>query len=57
MVSVKRIDQNTIQETEKRGGEIVDVIRMAVSADGKTMTWSGGDKAKGTAWQFAAQKQ
>ncbi|MGA2592588.1 MAG: hypothetical protein ABSH32_21975 [Bryobacteraceae bacterium] len=57
VVSVKRIDRNTVQETEKRDGKIVNIIRIAVSSDGKTMTWSGGDKAKGTAWQFVAQKQ
>jgi len=57
MVSVKRIDQNTVQQTEKREGKPVDIIRITVSTDGKTMTWSGGDKADGTAWQFVAQKQ
>jgi hypothetical protein len=57
MVSVKRIDQNTVQQTEKRDGKPVDIIRITVSTDGKTMTWSGGDKADGTAWQFVAQKQ
>jgi hypothetical protein len=57
MVSVKRIDQNTVQQTEKRDGKTVDIIRITVSTDGKTMTWSGGDKANGTAWQFVAQKQ
>ncbi len=56
-VSLKRIDQNTVQQTEKRDGKIVDVIRITVSTDGKTMSWFGGDKAKGTAWQFDAQKQ
>jgi hypothetical protein len=54
---VKRIDQNTVQQTEKRDGKIVNIIRITVSTDGKTMTWSGGDEAKGTAWRFVAQKQ
>ena len=57
MVSVKRIDRNTVEQTEKRDGKVIKVIRMTVSADRKTMTWSGGDKAKGTAFQFVAQKQ
>jgi len=56
-VSVKRIDSNTIEEIESRDGKVVEIARIAVSADGKTLTWSGGDKAKGTAWQFVAQKQ
>jgi hypothetical protein len=57
LVSVRRIDQNTVEQTERRDGKVVEVIRITVSADGKPMTWSGGDKHKGTAWQFTAQKQ
>jgi hypothetical protein len=57
LVSVKRIDQNTVEQTDRRDGKVVEITRITVSADGKSMTWSGGDKAKGTAWQFTAQKQ
>jgi len=57
MVSVKRIDQNTIEETDKRDGKVVRTIRFTVRPDGKTMISSGGDRAKGTAWEFAAEKQ
>jgi len=57
MVIVKRLDMNTVEQTEKRDGAIVQIIRMNVHPDGKTMTVSGGSKAKGTAWQFVAQRQ
>lgn len=57
VVSVRRIEKNTVEQTNKSDGKIVEINRMTVSANGKTMTWSGGDKAKGTAWQFMAEKQ
>jgi hypothetical protein len=37
-VSLKRIDERTIEETEKLDGKAVDVTKLTVSADGKTMT-------------------
>ena len=40
MVSLKRIDARTIQETDAREGKVTDVIVSKVSADGKTMTSS-----------------
>jgi hypothetical protein len=40
MVSVKRIGENSIEETDKRGGKVVEVTRFTLSADGKTMTVS-----------------
>jgi len=57
MVSVKRIDENTIEETDKRDGKIVAVNRFAVSADGKTMTVSMENKVHETTRQFVAHKQ
>jgi hypothetical protein len=56
-VSVKRIDENTVEETDKRGGKIVEVTRFAVSADGKTMTVSMENKVNETIRQFVAHKQ
>lgn len=44
MVSVKRIGENSIEETDKHGGKVVEVIRFTPSADGKTMTVSMEDK-------------
>jgi len=37
-VSLKKIDAHTIEETDKRAGTVVDVSKMTVSANGKTMT-------------------
>ena len=56
MVSVKRIDEHTIEETDKREGKIVEVTRFTVSADAKTMTVSMADKANGTIRQFVCHK-
>ena len=36
-VSLKRINDHTIEETDKRDGKVVDVSKMTVSPDGKTM--------------------
>lgn len=57
MVSVRRIDEHTIEETDKRGGRIVEVTRFTVSADGRTMTVSMEDKSSGTTRQFVCHKQ
>ncbi|HMK28431.1 MAG TPA: hypothetical protein VK473_02015 [Terriglobales bacterium] len=37
-VAVKRIDQNTIEGTTKKGGVVTMTVRSTVSADGKTRT-------------------
>jgi hypothetical protein len=37
-VSVKKIDAHTIEQTDKRGGTVVGVSKITVSADGKKMT-------------------
>ena len=57
LVSVRRIDERTIEETDKRGGKIVEVTRFTVSADAKTMTVSMTDRATGTTRQFVCHKQ
>jgi len=56
-VSVKRLDKNTMEETDKRDGKVISVARMTVSADGKTMTIAVEDKLHGTTSQFTAAKQ
>jgi hypothetical protein len=38
MVSVKRIDSNTVESTIKAGGQVVMTVRSTVSKDGKTRT-------------------
>jgi hypothetical protein len=37
-VSMKQIDDHTIEETDKFNGKVLDTARMTVSANGKTMT-------------------
>jgi hypothetical protein len=37
-VSVKRIDANTVQTTQKKGGQVVMTVTTKVSTDGKTRT-------------------
>ena len=56
-VSVKRIDQNTIEETDKHDRKVLSVARMTVSSDGKTMTIAFNDVVAGTASHYSAQKQ
>jgi hypothetical protein len=57
LVSVRRIDEQTIEETDEHGGKIVEVTRFTVSDDAKTMTVSMTDKASGTTRQFVCHKQ
>jgi hypothetical protein len=56
-VSVKRVDKNTMEETDKRDGKVITVSRMSVSADGKSMTITFDDKVHGTSGKVVAQKQ
>jgi hypothetical protein len=56
-VSVKGVDKNTMEESDKRDGKVIAVVRMTVSADGKTMTIVVDDKLRGTSAQFTAAKQ
>lgn len=56
-VSIKRIDKNTIEETDKRDGKVTYVLRMTVAPDGKTMTIALADKLQGTTSKFVAEKQ
>jgi len=56
-VSVKRLDKNTIEETDQRDGKVIAVARITVSADGKSMTVAVDDKLHGTSSQFVAVKQ
>ena len=56
-VSVKRLDANTLQETDELNGKSVSVVRMTVAADGKTMTIVEKDIEAGTSSRFTATKQ
>ena len=56
-VSLKKIDANTIEETDKRNGKVINVSRMTVSADGKTMQIANQDKLRNTSQNWKATKQ
>jgi hypothetical protein len=57
VVSVKRTAADTIEQTDKRDGKVVQVTRFVVSGDGKTLTVSIEDIGKGTTKHFTARKQ
>ena len=56
-VSLKRIGDDTIEETDKRDGKIVGVYRMTVSSDGKSIHAEYTDKERGTSTTFTMEKQ
>jgi hypothetical protein len=56
VVSVKRIGES-IEETDKRDGKILEVIRFTPSDNGKTMTISMENKVKGGTRTLVAHKQ
>lgn len=57
MVSLKRIDVRTIQETDTRDGKVTDVFVYKVSADGKTMHVVDDDKLHGQKLTYTADKK
>lgn len=56
-VSVKKISDHAMEETDKRDGKVISVARLTVSADGKTMKIAVDDKLHGTESEFTATKQ
>lgn len=56
-VSLKKIDDNTIEETDKRKSKVITVARMTVDADGKTMKIHVDDKLHSTVVDWTASKQ
>jgi hypothetical protein len=57
MVSLKRVGNDTIEETDKRDGKVVGVYRMTVSSDGKSIKAEYNDKQHGTTMSFTMEKQ
>jgi hypothetical protein len=55
-VSLKKINANTIEETDKRDGKVIFVSRMTISPDGKTMKIDVDDKLHGTTSSYVASK-
>ena len=57
VVTVKRIDDNTVEETDHRQGKVVDEIRLAVAKDGKTVQVTDKDVVHGQTTTYTLEKQ
>jgi hypothetical protein len=56
-VSLKRIDDRTIEETNKRGGKVISISKISVSPDGKTLTEVVNNKLLDRTSTFVSEKQ
>lgn len=56
-VSLKKIDENTIEESDKRDGQVITVSRMTVGADGKTIKIAVDDKLHKQTGNWTAEKE
>jgi hypothetical protein len=56
-VTLKKIDSNTVEETDHRQGKVVDVTRLAAAPDGKTIAVTDNDIAHGQTTSFTLDKQ
>ncbi|HEY0767438.1 MAG TPA: hypothetical protein VGD47_05745 [Steroidobacteraceae bacterium] len=57
VVSLKRVDDNTVVETDRRAGKITDEIRLAAAKDGKTVDVTDKDPVHGTTITYTLEKQ
>lgn len=57
MVSLKRGDANSFEETYKKNGKIIVVNHFSVAADGKTGSVASEDKKQGTTLKFGIVKK
>lgn len=55
-VTLKRIDEHTVLETDHRLGKATDEIRLAVAADGKTISGEDKDLAHGQTTTYTLEK-
>ena len=56
-VSVKMLGKDTLEETDKRDGKVIGVLKMTVAADGKTAKASYDDKLQNRTIHFDVAKQ
>jgi hypothetical protein len=56
-VSLKKIDDATVQETDHRQGKVVDEIRLALARDGNTIAVTDKDIAHGQTITYTLEKQ
>ena len=57
MVTLKRIDANSVLETDRRQGKITDEVRLAASKDGKTVELTDKDVIHGQTTTITLDKQ
>jgi hypothetical protein len=56
-VSLKKIDDATVEETDHRQGKVVDKIRLALANDGNTIAVIDKDIAHGQTQTYTLEKQ
>ena len=56
-VSLKKIDTNSLEETDRRQGKVVDEIHLAASADGRSIAVTDKDVAHGQTTTYTLDKQ
>lgn len=56
-VTLKRISEYEIEETDKQDGAVTRVALMTVSKDGKSMRVESTDKQRGGTMTYTAEKQ
>ncbi len=56
-VSLKQIDANTFEESDKKAGKVIDVTRFTVSADGHIIIVVDENKLSGRTTKYVATKQ
>ena len=57
VVTLKRIDNNTVMETDRRNGKITDEIRIAAAKDGNTVEVTDKDPVHGQTTTYTLEKQ
>ena len=57
MVSLKKISDYEFEETDRRGGKVLDVVVWTVSADGKTLLVTDTDHVNGNKISYSFEKQ
>jgi hypothetical protein len=56
-VSVKMLGKDIFEETDKRNGKVIGVMKMTLAGDGKTAKVSYADALQGATTEYAAVKQ
>jgi hypothetical protein len=57
MVTLKRVDANTVEETDRRAGKVTDEIKLAAASDGKSITVTDKDLIHSQTMTFTLNKQ